>query len=102
MSRKRVVKRSNVLTKEAPGRYDATECPGATVSLALSQRKRADEGTVRRFAAWPRGSRSAGLPRPDAGLRRAGARAPGDGPGSWDFRRRVPEVRRARRSGADG
>ena len=61
------VKRSNVLTKEAPGRYDATECPGATVSLALSQRKRADEGTVRRFAAWPRGSGSAGFPGPGVG-----------------------------------
>ena len=67
MLRKPVMKGSNVLTKEAPGRYDATECPGATVSLALSQRKRADEGTVRRFAAWPHGSGSAGFPGPGVG-----------------------------------
>jgi len=46
-----VVKEANVLTKEAPGRYDATECPGRPFLWLSSQRKRADEGTVRRFAA---------------------------------------------------
>src|SRR4051812_35786951 len=40
MLRKRVVKRSNVLTKEAPGRYDATECPGQPF-LWLSARESA-------------------------------------------------------------
>src|SRR3954447_17198633 len=64
---KPVTKRSYVLTKEAPGRYDAGECPGATVSLVFSQRKRADEGTVRWRTTWPRGSGSAGFPGPGVG-----------------------------------
>ena len=67
MLRKPVVKVANVLTKEAPGRYDATECPGRPFLWLSSQRKRADEGTVRRFAAWPRGSGSAGFPGPGVG-----------------------------------
>ncbi len=40
MLRKPVVKGPNVLTKEAPGRYDATECPGQPF-LWLSARESA-------------------------------------------------------------
>ena len=40
MLRKVVMERSNVLTNEAPGRYDATECPGQPF-LWLSARERA-------------------------------------------------------------
>ena len=47
MLRKSVVKGSNVLTKEAPGRYDATECPGQPflwLSVRESARTRALSG----------------------------------------------------------
>ena len=47
MLRKSVVKSSNVLTNEPPGRYDATECPGQPflwLSVRESARTRALSG----------------------------------------------------------